>query len=241
MKKVPAPEKSKPKPRPVEPPAPTQAIVPARAPGLQAVDPVDQFASRVAALKEHLVDETLALSKLLHDEIFEGDTNAMLTPERALNPRYQALLARVDRDDLLSRPELYELVRFAGWDRKVGGHFWKHLSLEQKKALLPLATQETIRAGAQHAIEFDLDAIQIAAWVRERNKTTGKKPRRRRLTRKTLDRTVATVLDVFGDEAALEKQAELAVGMKAAEKTELAKKMREAARRLEQAALRFAR
>jgi len=212
-------------------PRPPDAIVPARS--ARVVDEVVQIWNTVGENSEKAY---LALCARVHRDIFDGDTKAMLAPRRVSHPKYAELLSRAGHGLGVARAKVFELVRFAGWDRTVGGNFWKHLKPAQKTALLPLAESKAMQEGAQHAVEFDLGEKQIRAWVNEQKVKGGGKQRRRRVTKKTVETSLAMVNDLYGNPAALAKLDEIAAGMDADERRRLAQAMTVAAGRLAEAA-----
>jgi len=202
---------------------------------------VDEIVQAWNAVRDNGQTAFLTLCERVYRDIFDRDAAAMLGSRRTTNPKYADLLSRAGHDLGVTRADVFDLVRFAGWDRTVGGNFWKHLKPEQKKALLPLGEHKAMLEGAQHAVEFDLNPKQIGAWVHERRRKAGGKPRRRRFTAKTVETLCATINDLFGDPAALEKLDEIADALEPAARARLARSMAEAARRLLEAAARVAR
>ena len=121
--------------------------------------------------------------------MFADDASAALD-DKSKNPVWLELVRRAGGPTLgIGRRMLYVALQVAAHDKRITDQAWRGLDAGRKELLLPLATDDRLREGAQHVSKFNLSQANTRHYVAEVLKSSGK-PRQVRLTAQRLSSKV---------------------------------------------------
>lgn len=140
-----------------------------------------------AALSEgEKLDETvqtavMSFGRWLLGNVFDGSSKDALD-RKSKNKVWSELVRRAGGPTLtVSRRVLYVALTLAAFDKQINDQAWRRLDFGRKELLLPLATPDKLRAGAQHVSKWNLTQAKTREYVTAQLGKSGKS-RQRRLT-----------------------------------------------------------
>lgn len=165
---------------------------------------VNEALRRGEDVREQLEAAVTSYGRWLLGAVFRDDPKEALD-DRTNNPVWRELLRRAGGPTLkVSRHMLYVAVQLAARDQRIVDQTWRGLDAGRKELLLPLGTDERLRAGAQHVSKFNLTQTDTRQYVTEVLRAGGRAPIVR-MTVPRLVRRVATLRATLGSASVLKK------------------------------------
>ncbi len=132
-------------------------------------------------LDETVQTAVMSFGRWLLGNVFEGVSKDALD-RKTKNKVWSELVRRAGGPTLtVSRRVLYVALSLAAFDKQIGDQSWRRLDYGRKELLLPLATPDRLRAGAQHVSKWNLTQAKTRDYVTAQLGKSGKS-RQRRIT-----------------------------------------------------------
>jgi len=118
-------------------------------------------------LGEQVESAVVSYGRWLLGAVFDDDAAAALDA-RSKNPVWIELVRRAGGPTLrVSRHVLYVALSVAAHDKRITDQAWRALDAGRKELLLPLTTDDRLRAAAQHVSKFNLTQASTKQYVTE--------------------------------------------------------------------------
>ena len=126
----------------------------------------------------------------------------------------------------IGRSALYKILRIAAYDHRITDLSWRKLGAGWKEILLPLASDDKVRAAARHVADFKLTQIKTREYVTQLM-SEGGAARQVRVTAPLLSNRIRRLRESLATPAVLRRVRGLAKELTAEERTTLTAEVEE--------------